>query len=1346
MEYQATHSQSPPKPSLVNGLELPDPGSSMSTPRPNASRRLLGIEIGAAADREDNERKRKDRKANDRRLSGLSSPYTPGRNTLNGAPSSSGGQRHDRSTHGRELNPAQQRSGGSRQHVHSSPTRGNWSPDEEIGWRPPQGRGQLGQPPDPPPAKRAKVTQQKLDNSFGRTSSSRERVRDLPEGSEILEVPSSEDEGAVKRNPGFPSAPGPSRSHTASRSGSPQKSSPTKKPPGPHRLASLTPDAESAPYPVLDDDDDYEEEEEEKEEEKLESIEQFSSSAETIPPKMKPSATRPVPGASKLHVTIEKRKAPMRKKDGSVQEPAPSTVAKPKKAVPKASQDPFSYFSAKAQRCFSGDRPIRDVYISLKRGYNFFSLYGKPAPETQDVKEEIPLNDIKEVHWCLDPPMMWVTLAAGSGSSQFESLGGGEPTRGMVLQDNTDSRDFLQMLTKMLPADTKAHRLAPSLQENLDYMFEKLDGLDRSDGPSLRNRPNARAGPSGKNTPSQMAYRASEMRRQSLQKVLSRPPVDANGRKPRSGSEEYQAPMTSDRRKGKGRADDHTQTKLDFHTPVATRRSTRAARRLERVDDPSDSDEPLETDPPPRAKTPRIDRNDVLFGWPLQGRSDVQVTKGDKYRLVEGDFLNDTFLDFGLRYTLHEQAITQGTRDKVHMFNSFFYDKLSKKDKGFKATDEEWPAYDSVKKWTKTANIFEKDFIIVPINESLHWFLAVIYNPRGILKKREPQPESEPARPATTRPATRRSAKLGGDNQAIARQSSSRSSHHQPPDSPKPADSDDPLNVIDQSFGENADIEKVSSQVDKMSISRNPTPEIPSPRPIQSFVLEMFHEQDKLFQKQDKSPRRGSEVEPTASSPPKGPAKKPRREDFDIVADDKTYVILLDSLGGTHKAVGNNLKRWLQYEAHDKLPATEVPSLDEMSEAVYIDAKVIEQPNSSDCGVFLIHYVSCLLEDPRSVLQFIGKGPPHRTEVDEPYNAELDVVWKRSATERLRDTWAETLDNLTATWNSLHDIPAPAQGMDESTTSVTALGSCIEPWQAAAHSPALSGDGLQGASQRPAILSPSPPASPSTASRQLATSKPSVPSHLSPDNRSKVSPVPSPTGGISNGETGTSGSSSPLYRPVDLEPQQAPTPRSKRPVVEVELRAPGDFPRPTHPLSSSSTPGPSSRNTESRGGTTPIHHALEVGALPRMIATAETSRKNPRDSAETRGRNTPSVAGSASDKENAEGKENQRQRNAVSPDSTLDSSAGSPQPRDRRDGPKSLGTRIAAASKLQRTDPAPTRMNHSSASSKRTSASTKPSSDGPQPKRRKPTQAQKNDTGMTAARAISIDSDSGGEH
>jgi hypothetical protein len=34
-----------------------------------------------------------------------------------------------------------------------------------------------------------------------------------------------------------------------------------------------------------------------------------------------------------------------------------------------------------------------------------------------------------------------------------------------------------------------------------------------------------------------------------------------------------------------------------------------------------------------------------------------------------------------------------------------------------KAIEGVWPAYDSVKKWTKNVDIFKKDYIVVPINE-----------------------------------------------------------------------------------------------------------------------------------------------------------------------------------------------------------------------------------------------------------------------------------------------------------------------------------------------------------------------------------------------------------------------------------------------------------------------------------------------------------------------------------------------------------------------------------------------------------------------------------------------------
>ena len=40
--------------------------------------------------------------------------------------------------------------------------------------------------------------------------------------------------------------------------------------------------------------------------------------------------------------------------------------------------------------------------------------------------------------------------------------------------------------------------------------------------------------------------------------------------------------------------------------------------------------------------------------------------------------------------------------------------------------------YESVRRWTKNVDIFTKDFLFVPINESLHWSLAVVCWPGKI--------------------------------------------------------------------------------------------------------------------------------------------------------------------------------------------------------------------------------------------------------------------------------------------------------------------------------------------------------------------------------------------------------------------------------------------------------------------------------------------------------------------------------------------------------------------------------------------------------------------------------------
>ena len=34
-----------------------------------------------------------------------------------------------------------------------------------------------------------------------------------------------------------------------------------------------------------------------------------------------------------------------------------------------------------------------------------------------------------------------------------------------------------------------------------------------------------------------------------------------------------------------------------------------------------------------------------------------------------------------------------------------------------------------MKRWTRKVNIFEKDFVVVPINENSHWYLSIICYP-----------------------------------------------------------------------------------------------------------------------------------------------------------------------------------------------------------------------------------------------------------------------------------------------------------------------------------------------------------------------------------------------------------------------------------------------------------------------------------------------------------------------------------------------------------------------------------------------------------------------------------------
>lgn len=109
--------------------------------------------------------------------------------------------------------------------------------------------------------------------------------------------------------------------------------------------------------------------------------------------------------------------------------------------------------------------------------------------------------------------------------------------------------------------------------------------------------------------------------------------------------------------------------------------------------------------------------------YPATGKRRTEVEFGDLLRLDEGEFLNDNLIAFYLRYLEHhlEQTNPELAR-KVYFYNSFFLDRLVQP-KGKKGIN-----YEKVQKSTRNVDIFEHEYLIVPVNQNLHWYVAIICN------------------------------------------------------------------------------------------------------------------------------------------------------------------------------------------------------------------------------------------------------------------------------------------------------------------------------------------------------------------------------------------------------------------------------------------------------------------------------------------------------------------------------------------------------------------------------------------------------------------------------------------
>lgn len=121
--------------------------------------------------------------------------------------------------------------------------------------------------------------------------------------------------------------------------------------------------------------------------------------------------------------------------------------------------------------------------------------------------------------------------------------------------------------------------------------------------------------------------------------------------------------------------------------------------------------------------------------YPDRDPDAISICSRDVEVLQPKTFINDTIIDFYIKYLANKTNPEE--QQRFYFFNTFFFQKLACLDRGSSRTWEGREAFQRVRKWTRNVNIFEKDYIFIPVNSSLHWSLIVICHPGEVENLRD---------------------------------------------------------------------------------------------------------------------------------------------------------------------------------------------------------------------------------------------------------------------------------------------------------------------------------------------------------------------------------------------------------------------------------------------------------------------------------------------------------------------------------------------------------------------------------------------------------------------------------
>jgi Ulp1 family protease len=349
-------------------------------------------------------------------------------------------------------------------------------------------------------------------------------------------------------------------------------------------------------------------------------------------------------------------------------------------------------------------------------------------------------------------------------------------------------------------------------------------------------------------------------------------------------------------------------------------------------------------------RTNKLDRPLV---YPRFGKKKAEVDGQDLERLRDNEFLNDNLIGFYIRFLEdHLERNNKEVSKRVYFFNSYFFATLTNLPRGKQGIN-----YEGVQKWTRNVDIFSYDYIVVPINEAAHWYVAIICNLpklRGIAN--EEGVIEEPAEESIEPPALPK--RDDWENPKPPEAVGEIPNNNGETEAARPApnlereelarESLAAMSLLDRKeMRDGEELEVPASDDEWPEKEENP---VSSPAKLSSPPRDT--EPSKQVNSQD-----ASQSSVSGSQKLRKPKKKRPGPKYEVW---QPTVITFDSLNLSRSPTITVLRNYLREEAQSKRGLEIDTTLIKGMKAQEIPL----QPNYSDCGLYLLAYVEKFVQDP----------------------------------------------------------------------------------------------------------------------------------------------------------------------------------------------------------------------------------------------------------------------------------------------------------------------------------------------------------------------------------------------